>query len=371
MDYAKKCSCDILYKPQDTKYAENIRKFQGCPTIAVTGGGRIYLGWYAGGTTEPHMENYNLLVFSDDQGMTWSDPLLVIPSNYEKGIHALDIQLFMDPDGTLHVCWVQNNAVPVPEKIPVVQKEQPICINDGYLFCDFRHAEWEMICREPDAKEPVFTEPHYLFPGFLRCKPTFLQSGRWLYFNYDQLEDAYAYSYSDDRGKSFVRRYGAVKEPTCFDETMAYQRTDGSIRMLARSHCGELAESCSYDDGATWTKTVKSGIVAADTRFFVTRLPSGRIILINNDDGKKRAKMTVQLSEDDGKTWKYKKCIDEREELSYPDADIRNDRICLTYDRGRTSHREILFTSFTEQDILEKKEIAVSIVSRPDRSDRQ
>ena len=42
--------------PTDAKYAENIRLFQGCPPIAVTRGGRIYLGWYSGGTKESHID---------------------------------------------------------------------------------------------------------------------------------------------------------------------------------------------------------------------------------------------------------------------------------------------------------------------------
>ena len=68
MNNAEKISCDVLYKPESSKYFESIRIFQGCPTIAVTKGGRIYLGWYAGGLREPHMNNYNLLIYSDDKG---------------------------------------------------------------------------------------------------------------------------------------------------------------------------------------------------------------------------------------------------------------------------------------------------------------
>ena len=50
--------CKVLYKPTDPIYDENIRRFQGCPTIAVTKKGRIFIGWYSGGTKEPHIENY-------------------------------------------------------------------------------------------------------------------------------------------------------------------------------------------------------------------------------------------------------------------------------------------------------------------------
>lgn len=110
MKNADKTACEVLYKPESDKYDEDIRMFQGCPTVAVTEGGRIYLGWYAGGTGEPHMENYNLLIYSDDDGSTWSKPIIVIPSSYENHVHALDIQLFTDPHGALHIAWVQNNT---------------------------------------------------------------------------------------------------------------------------------------------------------------------------------------------------------------------------------------------------------------------
>ena len=156
MENAEKYACEVLVRPTDLKYAEAIRQFQGCPTIAVTRGGRIYLGWYSGGVREPHIRNYNLLVYSDDQGASWSDPLLVIPGSREKGIHALDIQLFIDPDGALHVLWVQNNVSPTPEIRPSARPGQPLVFVDGYMFNDFRHSEWEVVCREPDAEQPVF-----------------------------------------------------------------------------------------------------------------------------------------------------------------------------------------------------------------------
>ena len=368
MDNASKFPCDILYNSQDTKYLENIRMFQGCPTIAVTKGGRIYLGWYSGGTREPHINNYNILIYSDDKGITWSKPLIIIPSNREKGIHALDIQLFIDPKGFLHILWVQNNTTPIPQNRPLSQPGQAISFVDGYMFSDFRHSEWEMVCEEPDAEVPMFSKPRFVFHGFLRCKPTFLKNGDWLCFAYDQLNDRYGYSISSDNGKTYKHYYGAKKKSTYFDEAMAYELDDGRIRMLARTSLGELSQSYSDDGAKKWTTTDLSGIIAADSRFYVSKLPSGRVLLINNDDSNTRSKMTVQLSEDDGKTWKYKKCIDARRDLSYPDADFYDGKIYLTYDRGRTSEREILFTAFSEQDIIDDNEIMISIVSKPEPS---
>ncbi len=44
------------------------------------------------------------------------------------------------------------------------------------------------------------------------------------------------------------------------------------------------------------------------------------------------------LSEDDGATWKYSLMIDERDDVSYPDAKEADDGyIYITYDRERGS----------------------------------
>lgn len=71
------------------------------------------------------------------------------------------------------------------------------------------------------------------------------------------------------------------------------------------------------------------------------------------------------LSEDDGFTWKHKKVIDARMDVSYPDIDFYDGRIYLIYDRERTAAREILFTSFTEEDIMnDDYKFNISIVSK-------
>lgn len=373
MSNAQVYSCPILRNPTDPKYAESIRLFQGCPTIAATKGGRLYLGWYAGGTREPHMDNYNLLSYSDDQGQTWSAPLLVIPSSYELRVHALDIQLWTDPDGALHVCWVQNNTRPANDgrtqgvfSVPGYDPKLPAIQVDGYIFDDFQHAEWEVVCQDPDAADPVFSEPRYLASGFLRCKPLVMDNGEWLCFHYDQLSSRYAYTISSDKGNTYQRYHGPEKVPTPFDESMAYQKRDGSIRMLARTFQDGIAETTSYDYGRTWEDAKPSGIAAPSTRLYVSRTPTGRILLVYNDDPAVRRNMTVCLSEDDGVTWKYRRTIDPRENLSYPDVDFVGNRIYLTYDRGRTEEREILFLSFTEADIMDESyRFTPIVISKP------
>lgn len=364
-----KSPCQMLYSPSAPAYEESIRLFQGCPTVAVTKKGRVFVGWYSGGTREPHIENYNVLVYSDDNGKTFTKPYLVIPSEKERLVHALDIQLWTAPDGALWVFWVQNNVLDLKDEsreLLSLYPEKPIVSCDDYIFPDMRHTEWCAVCNDPDAKAPVFSKPRLLDVGFLRCKPLITNSGRWLFFNYEQLYDRYGYSVSDDMGKTFTRKYGGKKVATPFDEGMAYQRRDGSIHLFARTKLGYIAESISEDNGETWTDGMLTDIKSPNTRFFVSRTPSGRIILVNNDDTSVRQNMTVYLSDDDGKTFKYKKTVDDRRGVSYPDVAFDGDKIYLTYDRGRTGAKEILLLTFTEQDIIsDDVTLTPAIVSKP------
>ena len=228
---------------------------------------------------------------------------------------------------------------------------------------------WMSVCEDPDADHPIFDEPRRVDKGFLRCKPTVVSNDKILFFNYDQLSERYGFSVSGDLGHSFSHRYGAVKFPTNFDEAMAYVRCDGSIRMLARTvkGCGRLAESVSYDGGESWSEAVLSNIVSPGSRFFVSRLESGRILLVHNDSAQSRSNMALYLSDDDGETFKYKRIIDTRDQVSYPDCDFFGGRIYLTYDFERCGAREILFSSFTEEDIMDSTRcIDVRVVSKPD-----
>jgi hypothetical protein len=241
----------------------------------------------------------------------------------------------------------------------------PVCVAEGYVFDDFVHATWEMTCENPDADELVFSKPRYVFDGFMRCKPLFLSSGEWIAFAYDQLSDRHAYNISYDEGKSWTRMHGGKKLLTPFDEGMAYEMKDGTVRLFVRNELGAIGEAYSYDKCKTWTDTSLSDVVAPSTRFFVDRTPTGRIILIHNEHEKNRTNMTIKLSEDDGKTWKYSVCIDDRNDLSYPDAGYYDGRIYLTFDRERRGAKEILFTSFTEDDIINGVKPEITIVSKP------
>lgn len=311
------------------------RVYQGCPTIACTKGGRLYAGWYSGGSREPSLLNYNIVAISDDGGLTW-DELFAIDGYADEKLQSLDIEIFTDPSDRLWVCWVQR-FWQLPNQAT------------GHLN------EWAVVCDNPDDEEPVFSDPIYIGEGFMRCKPTFLQDGRWLFPAYNWKTPNYCYLETSDQGKTFQEREAGKKVDTPFDEAMFLERKDGSVYLLARASNGSLGMSESSDGGRTWTDGVSSDIPNPSTRFYLDRLPSGRVLLVNNHDSKRRINMTVSLSEDEGKTWGHSLLLDARE-TSYPDVAFGPDgAIYIVHDRGRTSFKEILVSRIYEEDILAGK----------------
>ena len=91
----------------------------------------------------------------------------------------------------------------------------------------------------------------------------------------------------------------------------------GRLWMLVRTLYG-IGQSFSSDHGRTWSLGEDSLLGGPNSRFFIRRLASGRLLLVNHADisaaaaaalcreGKTwrpRRKLTACLSEDDGKTW--------------------------------------------------------------------
>ena len=376
MNNAKKISCPIIGDGNKERFLEGNREFQGCPSIAITKKGRIYTAWFAGGTSEPHIDNYCLVSYSDDGGVTWSKDVIIIPSDKANLIHAYDIQLWIDEKNYLHVCWTQGDVTLAKDIFAPNDWNNGLeySISTGfvamgeYVFNDAVLGSWEMVCDNPDEKKPVFADPHYVGRGSMRNKPMRLKNGDWLAWPMSYVNDWVGYLVID-RKKGVRQGYGPRKLNTLHSEPMSYYQKDGTIRMLARSLSGKITESISTDEGESWSETIETDLNCANSRFYIGRTPTGNLLLVHNDsDTLERNNMTVKISDDDGKTWKYSCVIDVRNEVSYPDVAFYNGKIYLVYDRERSGASEILLVIFTEDDIRNgTPDFKKIVISKPQR----
>ncbi|MCU6709953.1 glycoside hydrolase [Paenibacillus sp. J5C_2022] len=321
------------------KYDDAERLFQGIPTIEKTPGGTLWAAFYGGGDNEGP-NNYVLIVTSDDNGRTWSSPTWAIdPPGL---VRAFDPCLWVDPLGRLWLFWAQSF---------------------GETIFDGRCGVWASVCGNPDAAQPEWGLPRRIAHGIMMNKPTVLSSGEWLLPSavwscmssslHSLPEERFSQVLaSADQGESFNKRGHADVPNRHFDEHMIVERKDGSLWMLVRTYYG-IGESVSEDGGLTWSPGKPTRLGGPSSRFFIRRLRSGRLLLVNHYGYRGRSHLTAQLSEDDGLTWSEGLLLDERSDISYPDGtEDAAGCIYIIYDRERYKEKQILMAVFTEEDVL-------------------
>lgn len=327
-------------------YKTDKRLWQGIPSIEVTVGGRIFLTYYSGEKGET-LENYSILSVSDDGGESFSEPVAVA---YLPHHRCFDPCLFIDTTGAL---WWTFSTQP-------------------------NQAVWAAVCRNPDAENIIFEQPRVIGHDIMMNKPTVLSTGEWLFpiavwqrenmfllpfMDSRREEGAFAYK-TVDNGETFIKLGGALapREASDCTEHMILELSDGVLASYIRTKYG-IGVSYSYNRGKTWSEVTDSGLGGPTSRFFISRLKSGRILLINHYNYSGRNNLTALLSEDDGKTFPHSLMLDERDWVSYPDAKEEGGFIHVTYDRERgdgkksfaelySSAREILYAKITEEDII-------------------
>lgn len=343
---------DVLVCPKQEKYQLANRKWQGCPSIAKTRGGRLWSAWFSGGEKEPGYGSFNLVAYSDDDGKTWRENYLVIEADESHFDHSTDVNLWVGPDGCLYITYVQCRLF-----------STLLPIDQIWAFYDGIFGTWVIRCANPDDDAPQFDEPVRWCDGFMRNQPTVLSTGEWIAPAYDWLppvfiktasfqgkaEYRYHFRISDDQGKTWRVINGPKKEKLIgFDESMIVEGKDGSWHFFAR--VDGILHAVSRDRGETWEDYNSCWLDSAGSRFFIRRLHSGDLLLVYS--GKNRTGLYARISEDDGATWSDPLTLDERQQVSYPDGfEDADGKIYIAYDRERYGAREILYCVFTQEDI--------------------
>jgi predicted neuraminidase len=286
-----------------------------------------------------------VLSTSGDGGITWEEVMVVDPDGGGP-LRAFDPQVWIAPDHSLWLFYAVGGRRNTDDPVDT----------------------WFVKTDDPDNKNAVWSDQRFLATGVMMDKPTTLASGDWLFpvalwgdknKKSDPAHDNSAKVYgSRDKGATFSL-LGACNLPVearVFDEHILVERKNGSLWMLVRTTYG-IGESVSTDRGKTWSELQPSKIMHTSSRFFITRLSSGNLLLVKNgpvDVKTNRSHMMTFISKDDGLTWSRGLLLDERLGTSYPDGQQTKDgRIHIIYDFSRTNEQLILKTDFTEADILD------------------
>jgi sialidase-1 len=313
---------------------------------------------------------------SSDGGKTWSEPR-PLAGVVEQGIEVSNERTMLRTKSGVIIAafmnlaernWTwKNELYDAPDaKLPTYVMRS---LDDGRTWQDVQklHDDWTGACRdmiETSGGRVVFTAMKMLH-----------DPGRHSVLTYSSTDEGETWRPSNLIDLGGKGHHGGVTEPTLVE------LGDGRIWMLVRTNWGEFWSAYSYDGGKFWRTIQPSGIAASSAPAMLSRLASGRLLLVWNrpyPEGKEewplsggdglwsetpvsnhREELSIAFSEDDGATWSDPVVIahnrDSKEQgsrrwLAYPYVfEPEPGRIWLTTMQGGLRIR------FDEQDFAEDR----------------
>ncbi len=322
-------------------------EYEGCPSIVAAQDGDImYTAWYERGRRVP---NQVTIAISLDKGKTWKNNQLVLqPNGATQKIS--DPALWQDHNGDI---WLFFNSWPFD--LPILYASR---------------LTW-------DGVRIQYTDPVNIAVGIMLNKPAYVPEKNVALFPVSVWRHLDVAVFGNVQPGAFVRLFdynrgkkdldmltpysivdGLADDLWDYDEHQVVQTSEtGGFLCILRAKDG-IHYANSTDYGKTWTPLAPFTATGLTTysRFHISRLQSGNLLLILNDSAT-RTHMTAFLSEDGGETWPHRLLIDERRRVSYPDASQSADGIIhITYDRDRDGDRDILYLGIVENDIIQGNE---------------
>ena len=150
-----------------------------------------------------------------------------------------------------------------------------------------------------------------------RCKPTVLPNGRILLPLYSDTFSLSIMAISDDEGKTWYSSapllgFGAIQPAVLRRENgelVAYLRENGILE--------RIRTSTSKDDGLTWGPVTATELPNPGSGLDGVRLANGHWLLVYNDTTKERNSLLVSISDDEGKTWKWQRHLEQQPKGSF------------------------------------------------------
>jgi len=201
-------------------------------------------------------------------------------------------------------------------------------------------------------------DPYKRQTGWMtRTHPLTLPGGRILLPLYSDGFNTSLMAISDDHGETW-RASSPIVGLAPIQPTVV-RKDNGTVVAYCRDSGGPPARALvteSKDDGETWSPAVDCELHNPGSSLEVTRLSDGRWLLASNDTERGRHRLTLTMSDDEGKTWTTKRQVEPRMKkgsFGYPSIiQSRDGLIHLTYsytvDEGRCIRHCALNTAWIE-----------------------
>ena len=303
------------------------------PGIAELSNGDLLVSWYRG-SGERQADDVAVWGARRTAGQAqWSPSFLLADT---PGFPDCNTALMADREGRLFLFWpviIANTwescltrlkvaDQPIGEGAPVWNRDETILLKpDDFSAEAVRVLDQTLALLPPLPPEKMasinvarerLSQKMYQRMGWQpRCKPTVLKSGRILLPLYTDTFSLSIMAISDDGGRTWfagkpLLGFGAI-QPTVL------QKSDGTVTAWMRENgfTGHIRYAESSDDGVTWGPVMVSTLPNPGSGLDGICLQSGRWLLIHNDAREGRGRLAVSMSDDEGKTWKWKRLLED------------------------------------------------------------
>jgi len=191
-----------------------------------------------------------------------------------------------------------------------------------------------------------------------RAHPTVLPSGRLIVPLYTDTFSISIMAITDDWGKTWLTSQPLIGFGNI--QPSVVRKNDGTLVAMMRENGIQqrIRISESKDDGLTWSPVENMELPNPGSGLEVIRLANGHWALIHNDTVQGRHSLAVSISDDEGKTWKWTRHLENSERgkgsYSYPSiAQARDGTLHVTYSYSAGAGDSIKHAAFTESWVMQ------------------
>ena len=313
--------------------------------------------------------------------LEWSKPFLMADTPGQPDCNPI---LFLNNENKLFLVWIavqanrwETSILKVKTTADYLDKDAPewewqdiILMKPGKEFeerakeqfdeygrQDLVWAEYALPYEEmliEAARDPKKRETGWM----TRTHPTILDNGKILLPLYSDGFNFGLIAISEDDGNTWKSSLPIIGRG--LNQPSLVVRKDGSIDAYMRDdgdEPGRILVSHSEDEGYSWTYGMKSDIPNPGASLEVIRLKSGKWLMVYNDVDDGRYSLAVAISDDEGKSWKWKKNLENIKtgSFSYPSViQSKNGNIHITYTyRFLDDEKTIKHISFAEKWVID------------------
>ncbi len=256
---------------------------------------------------EPGFPDCNTCMHVDDSGRLWLFWPTVIANSWESCLTRYQVSdQAIAPEG---LSWDRQGLVLLK---PDDFSDEATRVLDELVSQQLTSPLPPNVAAKIDEAKERLTDKLYQRLGWQpRCKPTVLPSGRILLPLYTDTFSLSIMAISDDGGQSWyasqpIYGFGNI-------QPAVLRRNDGTLVAFMRNNGpgGKVLVSQSSDDGITWSVATPTDVLNPGSGLDAVRLRNGHWILVCNDTTNGRSKLTLLLSDDEGKSWKWSRALED------------------------------------------------------------